>query len=126
MRRDLNLFREILLALEGDPPRDARGWPTLAPAGRTEWEISYHVKLMHEARLLHAKETTSQDTPIGEERWQATHPTSQGHDFLDAARDATVWKKALAKVGGAFASVAIPVFVDLLVQLGREQLGLPR
>jgi len=50
--------------------------------------------------------------------------TSAGHDFLDASRNDTIWakfKKRAAKFGG---SLSIPVAMELLKTLLKDQLKL--
>ena len=111
MKRDLNLVRQILLDLERSKTTDEGGWPKLDLPGRTEAEIGYHVRLMHADGLIDAHNVTTHDRPPGQEAWKATaltwkatSLTSKGHEFLEMARDESVWGAVLAKVGGASAA----------------------
>jgi hypothetical protein len=52
--------------------------------------------------------------------WIPESLTWQGHEFLNAARDNTIWKKALNKAG----SMPISVLQEWLVQLARVATGL--
>jgi len=51
-------------------------------------------------------------------------PTWEGHEFIDAARDDSRWKKATEKVGSAAGSVPLKVLTDVLVSLAKSQLGM--
>ena len=97
MKRDMNLVREILLALEADTER---GLIDLTIDGFSVDEVSYHVKIMAEAHLLEAIDASSHD---GDD-WRAAGLTWQGHEFFDAVRNDTVWRKTkqlIAEKGGA-------------------------
>ncbi len=50
--------------------------------------------------------------------------TWKGHEFLDAARNNTVWRKALAHVKKAGVAVTLPVLEDLLKKAAKDLLGL--
>ncbi|HBG31044.1 MAG TPA: hypothetical protein DDW98_10500, partial [Gammaproteobacteria bacterium] len=67
---------------------------------KTSEEISYHVQLLHEAGLLKAQDYSS----IGDYDWKPLTLTWEGHEFLDAARNETLWNRAksiaLEKTGG--------------------------
>jgi hypothetical protein len=78
MRLDPNLVREILLQLEGGPPIDDHGWPKLDLPGRTDAEISYHVRIMHDALLIEAHDVTTAATPPGQFEWRATGSHLEG------------------------------------------------
>jgi hypothetical protein len=49
--------------------------------------------------------------------------TWEGHEFLAAARDESIWKKAKAKVTAAAGDVPIAILKELLMQTLRSQLG---
>lgn len=114
MKRDPDLVRDILLAVEAndDVPM---GWMNLEIEGRNQQELAYHVQILHEAGLLVAQDLSS----IGSYDWRPRRLTAEGHDFLDAARSDTVWqeaKKRLGDVGGFALEVAKPLLIDILKQ----------
>ena len=51
--------------------------------------------------------------------------TWKGHEFLDAARNDTVWKTTLGHIKKAGVAVMLPVPEDLLKKGAKEFLGLP-
>jgi hypothetical protein len=117
MKRDMELIRQILLALEVE--NDELAWVDLAFEGRTTDEVSYHIRLAAEAGLIHAIDLSS-DNP----EWKAKCLTSKGHDFLDAARNETIWRKAVEKVGGAVGTVSVGVMGEVLKQVTLKALGI--
>ena len=117
MKRDMDLVRQILLAIE-----EAPGFaPTLNIDGYTDEQIGFHVIIMIEANLIHGADVTGDgDTgPMG----IPTRLSWEGHDFLDAARDPSRWqqaKDAIGPIGGA----SIQVWIGVLTQVMKQSLGL--
>lgn len=98
MKRNMDLARAILSALEGSS--DAFGPKEFVIQGYSEEEVSYHVKLLHQAGLVEAKDISG----VNQFKWFPISLTWEGHEFLDAARDNTRWGRAkqivLEKTGG--------------------------
>ena len=90
MKRDMDLVRELLLKIE-ELPFD-NSFHDVAVDGRSPDEISYHVMLLAEAKLIEAKDFSN----LLEVSWKPMRLTYTGHEFLDAARNDTVWQKAKA------------------------------
>ncbi|EGR1560408.1 DUF2513 domain-containing protein [Vibrio alginolyticus] len=88
MKRDMDLGRKILLALESKEDFSTHICPEIEDA--TDLQVSYHIKLLAEAGLVNAKDWSDCD---GDE-WVASSLTTCGHDFLDAARNDSIWLKA--------------------------------
>lgn len=121
MKRDLNLVRQILLAIEQSPsgfaPRQ------LVIDGYTDEQIGYHVHLMKEAGLVEASDTTGFKSSSPEAI--ARQLTWSGHEFLDAARDDVRWTAALALATAKAGTFTFDVLKQLLVAALRGELGLP-
>lgn len=120
MKRDLGLVRQILFCLEEDDHNF-----TEANKRLSEWktpEIAHHIWLALSAGLVDGAETTELGQP--HRAAIAFGLTWAGHDFLDAARDDTVWARvsqlAVVQAGG----VTLAVLKELLVRTTREKLGL--
>ena len=114
MRRDMDLVRGILLQVEGEDVPDLSQW--------SEEQQLYHMAILIEAELLNGGVALDEEGQPAAAH--ATRLTWKGHEFLDAARDATIWAKAkeqLAKVGGG---VALPVLMALLTQYVKDKLGI--
>ena len=99
MKRDMNIIRLLLLQQEGQE---------VDLSSYTEDQLIYHAALLIEAGLV--------DGSIipGEEGYPAmttvNRMTWSGHDFLDAARNDSVWKK----VTSGFAQKGLSTTFDLL------------
>jgi Hypothetical protein (DUF2513) len=120
VKRDLGLIRQILLELES-------GLPDLTPANPrfadvAEDVIGYHVWLAVSAGLLEGVDITAISSPI--RTALATGLTWAGHDFLDAARDESVWAKVTHVAMVQAGSVTFAVLKEMLVRATRAQLGL--
>ncbi|WP_437186737.1 DUF2513 domain-containing protein [Planctomicrobium sp. SH668] len=115
----MELVRDILLAVEasGDDPR---GWVNLSIPQHDPVEVSYHVKLLHEAGLLEGNNLSSSSGFC----WAARSLTWSGHEFLDAARNGTIWNKTMAKLKGQAASVPFEVVKAVLIQTCKDMFGI--
>ncbi|KRS20817.1 hypothetical protein AAY72_11705 [Alishewanella sp. WH16-1] len=116
MKRDFELFREILLLLEKLESFDDPVIPNIPD--RTKHEVVYHIKLLSEAGLIEAQNWSTDDGP----EWVATSLTSSGHDFLDAARNNTIWKKAMSIVVAQGAALTIETLKAALSKVVRDML----
>ncbi len=96
MKRDMDLMREILLAVEKQG-RKGVDWPKEKRIeDYDDFEIGFHIKLLHDAGLLKAKERAIDD-------WKIYHLTNPGYDFLEVIRSKNKWdkiKKKVTKLGG--------------------------
>ncbi len=95
MKRDWDLIREILVALEDK--KESKGILRLKdfPSGR-EQEISYHVALLLDAGLVEGSMPSEFGPPV--KRFNLSRLTWEGHDFLDAIRNDDVWSKIKTKL----------------------------
>ena len=117
MTRDMELARKILLELEACP--DARGPNEFEIEGYDSERVSYHIKLLRDAGLLEATDTT---TYSGYE-WFPTALTWHGHEFLDAVRNDTIWKKTTAVIKAQGGSMPFEIVKAVAIQLLRVAVG---
>lgn len=117
MKRDMDLVRSILLAVE-QLPFDG-SFHDISVPGHTEEEVTYHVKLLHDAGLIEATDLSSRDGVC----WKPKNPTYQGHEFLDAARNDNIWSAAKDWVHGTAGvltleslKIALPRVVERLLR----------
>ena len=120
MKRELGLIREIMLCLEADDRN-------LSPSNErlkdwTKDEIGHHVWLALSAGLLDGTEITG----FGDNQKMALAfgLTWDGHDFLAAARDDSVWAKVTQMTIVQTGAVTLAVLKELLVRTTRERLRL--
>lgn len=110
MKRDMDLARKILLAVE-----EWEGYPfpaqlvnqRLEAEGYSFEQVNYHVWLLENGGLLVAAEA-------GGDVFAPCYLTWAGHEFLEAVRDDTRWntvKRAMAAVGGFVVEVGKQVAI---------------
>ena len=115
----MELVRKILLAIEASPEPELPSQPVIK--GWSDKQVNYHLQLLQEAGYIDAI-TSRGDNMIDFDLIRLLWP---GYDFLDAARDETVWNKAKETVGSKIASVSLDVLKDVLAAVARQMLGLP-
>lgn len=115
MKRDMDICREILLQIE-EKPADYHPPIMLKLPEQSKEVVSEHVRLLAEACLIEAVSGSFK----GGSDWQPTRLTWDGHDFIDAARDDGLWRKAkeatLKRAGG----LAFDVLKSVLVELAKN------
>lgn len=87
MKRDFELIRYLLLELEGEETVDLSSY--------TQQQINYHKALIKEVGfaegIIHYSSSHQTDLP---DFVRLIRLTWDGHEFLDKARNETVWNKA--------------------------------
>jgi len=116
MKRDMNLIRLLLLETEGGEPR-----PDLSAYG--EEQRVYHSALLIEAEFIDGEIVRNhQGYPAST---ISIRLTWKGHEFLDAARNDTIWNQARERIKKSGVDVTISVLEEILKQLLKKSLGLP-
>jgi hypothetical protein len=121
MKRDMELIRTMLLAVESYEPGD----DALTFDGYSDEQVGFHGYLLGEAGLAEVMDSTTLGDPVP--MAEIRHLTWQGYEFLDAARDDTVWKHAKERLGSAGKSlltVPLGVMTALLIDEAKRRLGL--
>lgn len=120
MKRDLDLIRRILLDIEaqGDDSSQRPGFGNLGDNGHDPDAIQYHVQLMHDAGLIVADELVPG-------QWWPERITWAGHEFLDLARDRTLWARTKRDVEDTVGAAPFDVVRDLLARRLNESLASP-
>lgn len=108
MKRDMDLIRQIAIESEQIP----YGHTLRGVDGVTPQDFVHHAKLMAEAGLIEA--TISEFQDFSTPKAQVWRLTWEGHDFLDATRSDTVWKKAKDNVLKPGMSFTFDVLKDWL------------
>ena len=112
MKRDIELSRKILIAVEeSDAPLSTRALAT--PLEEPEVILAYHVLLLKEAGFVVAAVAMNTRTRSGGAESALVHRlTHDGHEFLDTVRSDTTWKK----LKGYVSSKGLEVTVGSLVK----------
>lgn len=116
MKRDLDLVRTIMLAVEESPKPQ---YPDVStPEGYDEETFEYHVGLLGQAGLLETRDTST----LGGVSYRIKSLTWKGHEFLDAVRQDTVWEKTKSSLGAQITSVGLEVIKGVANNLVVQQL----
>lgn len=125
MKKDMDLVREILLRLEahehGNAPYE------LKVEGYSQEQIGYHVYLMNQAGLLLANDTSHRPAydPDMEDLSPEATPiclTWEGHEFLEAAREPSMWQAALRMFREKGAALTYEALKVVLAEMTRRTL----
>jgi len=119
MKRDMSLVREILLQVEARP--NVTDWSPVEIDGRSQEEISYHVKMLHDEGLLEALDMRAYG-PDGF-RYNPKFLTVRGHDFLDSVRSPSVWRKVQRQLAIVGRSVSLEIVMAIATKVAADALG---
>jgi Hypothetical protein (DUF2513) len=124
MKRDLDLIRELLLSIEGDPKYDGtREFYHPSPeamgiSGHSTEEVAYHLAQLIEAGSVDG--AVSLAVPMQVIR----KLTWNGREFLDNIRDTGIWTKTKERVSG-LTTVGLTVVAEIAKAEIKKKLGLP-
>lgn len=117
MKRDMELVRKILIELEDKPNDNELLQPKIE--GYSDEEISYHIGKLYEAGFVDAVNFPGND----QNDWYAKTMTWHGHEFLDLARNESVWNKAKEILADSFKTISIEGMKFVLNKLLSDQLS---
>lgn len=106
MKRDMELVRELLLSVESD-----NDFAPLVEQHSLEVVLG-HLEIMMDAKLLVGR--IYRDTNGDLKSAFVQRLTWAGHEFLDNARNDTVWRNVVSKVKSAALTVSFEVLAELL------------
>jgi hypothetical protein len=118
MHRDMDTVRHLLMWVESDHAHEI-------PATILPQELAYHAQLLIDAGL--AEGTVHYGAYRGgrvPDKFHIERLTWAGHDFLDAARNDTHWKKAKSKIVETGSSWTFDVLKALLSHYAKASLGI--
>jgi hypothetical protein len=114
MKRDMDLIRLLLLDIEGDEKTDLSGF--------SKEQLNYHKALLIEAGLVQGAIANDGGGNIAAVK--TIRLTWDGHEFLSAARNNSIWNKAKEAISKANLAITVPILKELLTILVKEQLGI--
>lgn len=124
MKRDMDLIRDILVAVSDDPKYDAvmnnylNAPEELGIYNHSTEEVAYHVLLLIEAGYLHGQLEESFPIP------SIKGLTWNGHEFLGSIRDPGIWVRTKERLTG-LSGVTLSVVAELAKAELKKHLGLP-
>ena len=114
MKRDMELIKALLLSLE---ETDTIG----EIEGYSDQQIGYHAALLQDAGLITQEGYYNSD--VSAAMLLGTRMTWSGHEFLDAARNKTLWERAKKITLERTGSLSFEVLKTVLIQLGKEAIA---
>ncbi len=121
MKRDMDLLRKILLTVERHEDDDSIN--NIQIDGCSYDKIAYHVYLLKEAGLIDAVISYGMGS-IKVANYSIFKLTWKGHEFLDAARNDTIWAKAKEKISTMGGDIPFELVPPLLIEIAKKQMGL--
>jgi hypothetical protein len=121
MKRDMDLVLQILTVVEASESGHAPH--PIEVLGFTDEVISFHALLMGEAGLLLVEDISAQGDPSP---CALVHRmTWAGYEFLDVARNKTVWNSVKNTVTAKGGSVSFELLKFLLIETAKSYFGGP-
>ncbi|PYV70350.1 MAG: hypothetical protein DMG97_19480 [Acidobacteria bacterium] len=115
MKRDMELLRTLMLEIEKLPHVGQRYFEI---PGYSIQQVYYHALLAKDAGFIDATFPSNDKWGWG---FRLKRLTYEGHEFLDAARDDTLWNKAKDAVQGSTGVLtleALKIALGMLMQAG--------
>jgi len=123
MHLDPDLLRALLLHIEATPANQRT--MAFAVEGYDQDTIMEHLELLMDRGLIQG---TMHHGGMGQARNMAAtvdRLTMSGHDFLNDARNDTVWRKTKSVIKDKGGTVSFEVLKVLVVQAAKAQFGIP-
>jgi hypothetical protein len=120
MKRDMDLIRKMLLALESEEPSEI-AWKDVKE-GYSEEQYAYHGNWLIDSGLVEGSSVTDgQGLPSGN---ILLYLTWNGCDFLDSIRDASIWEKTKANLLKPGASMTFALIKEYATFQVKQKLGI--
>ncbi|MDB9529061.1 DUF2513 domain-containing protein [Oscillatoria sp. CS-180] len=125
MKRDLELWRAILIKVEDLPPGRDLSSP-LEIDGYEEEVVAEHVKLLEEAGLIEAQMVIAPNWMGVKqvEHYVIFRLLNEGHEFVANAKNPKIWKKFSSSIGNNGGDVSLAVTKGVLTKIALEFFGL--
>jgi hypothetical protein len=120
VRRDMDLIRQIAFVVEA--AIEGVDSEAIVINGYSDAQVAYHCELMNESKLIDTIDTQTFDSKFS--TFHINRLTSKGHDFVDAARNDTLWNKAKSTIASTVGGVTIDVMIRYLKSQALAALGM--
>ena len=114
MKRNLDLLREIMLAVEAYEPERISSLQMISPNefSGSNAQNFHHINLLVDAHLI-----SLAGKPDMQANFAIKGMTMDGHDFLDAIREVTIWDATKTRLRGAGGWT-----IDIVLAVAKEEL----
>ena len=122
MRLDMDLFRDLLIAIENKPLRekDLSTRDFVKITGKTEDEIIYHLHLLNDASFFIGIPIRA----IKMDDFRVERLTFSGHEYLNNIRDNSIWQKTKEKLMAVGSSASVEIIGQVAGSYIKKSLGL--
>jgi hypothetical protein len=121
MKCDMELIRELLMAIEAVDRPDVFQATLKLKVNSTREDMIYNLELMIDAGSLVAEPIK---TMAGTSDFLIKRMTYGGHEFLNNARNESIWKETTGLVQQKGGSVAIGILTQILTSVAKQHFGL--
>jgi len=111
VKRDMGLVRDILLYAAEKPNTLVSDELTFGNHSREL--VKYHIKILVQAGLLDGEDSWMTD-PIHSHRCGIGNLTWLGNEFVDSAKDSSIWNIAMEKIGKPAVSYSFSIIFEWL------------
>ena len=116
MKRDMELIRDILVAIEECD--DPHGPGRLESPHHNPSVVTYHIGLLVDAGYVRATDASTHQGHT----FLVKGLTMQGHDLAASLQDPDVWSETKAKLGDRFGRAALEVVAAAAVAVAKDQI----
>ena len=120
MKRDMDLARKIMLAMDAD---DYDGSVNIQLDGHTAQEIGFHSHLLAQAGLIEAIDVTTMSDFLPS--YMPRHLTWEGYEFIGSVKDPTAWESAKKHVVQPAGGIVFSLLKDWAKMELKAKLGIP-
>jgi hypothetical protein len=125
MKRDMELIRELMLEIESKD--NIFSFQNLCLEGVNDLgysfeQIDYHLQILIEAELLIGK--VQPQAGFDRRMIDIERLSWNGHEFLDNARNESVWKDTMKQVKEKGEGISIALLTQLLIAVTKQHMGL--
>lgn len=122
MKRDLNLLRRLLVAVEGsDGAKPLNGEALAGLVGAETRSVNFHLKLLADAGWIEtvgSPHYTSRTFDAVPDLVMVGVFTNEGHAFLDAVGEPSRWRRFLLWAGEKVADAGLAAVLQLATRFG--------
>jgi Hypothetical protein (DUF2513) len=125
MKRDMELIRALMLEIESKDnifSFQNLYLESVNDLGYSFQQIDYNLEILIEAGLLIGK--VQPQAGFDRRIIDIERLSWNGHEFIDNARNESVWKKAMTTVSEKGGSVSVGVLTQLLTSVAKQLIGL--
>ena len=124
MKRDMELVRRLMLAIEAQPAGARVTGADLLVDGDDDTTVAEHLHMLIDHGFLKGtpdRAIAHRKSPL---RVHIHGITWKGHEFLDAVRDDTIWNKTKDKVASVGGSATVEIVTQVATGFIKQMLGL--